>query len=409
MNITTQLSSLISTNPAIANAINVLLSSTGTGITLEDVHTVVSDSKSLEEALRADVAGMTSNIEAMRAEIAKLKAAPAAAPVEVHAAKGMPAGRTSAKVAKDVFAGPSGETSDLLDFEVPCYEWEHAHPLVPAIDVSYKFRLEMLVDFLWAVATGKNTWLYGHTGTGKTTFIEQVCARLNWPVSRINLDSGIERVDLLGKTGLKSEGGATVTVWEDGLIPQAMQNGHFLIIDEIDFGRSDVIYAIQRALEGKGLVLTEDGGRFIQPHPMFRISATANTRGQGDEHGLYQGAKVQSTALLNRFPVWMEVGYLDEEDEAKLLTEVTSVSPEDAASFARFAREIRVAFSNGELNMPLSPREIVPMVEAFQFFSLRMTRKAASDRALQVMVMRKTTPDNRVRIEEIANRTLSIA
>jgi len=384
---------------AMAKAIDALLTASGVHTGIKEIGQQLDNTVAMYETLSA-------RTEALAAE---LRSRPAAAPVVVTASGKMPAGKTIEVDASEVFAGPSGEKSDLLGFKVQAYEWEHAHPLVPTIDPNYKFKLDYLVDILWAIRNRKNMWLYGHTGTGKTTMLEQVCARLNWPVIRVNLDSGVERIDLLGKTGLKADGGATVTTWEDGVIPQAMEMGAFLIIDEIDFGRSEVMYSIQRALEDKGLLLTEDGGRVVQPHPMFRIAATANTRGQGDELGLYHGAKVHSTALLNRFTTWIDVDYMDKDDEAKLLQEVVGVNEKDAKALALFASEARVAFKNGELMMPVSPRELIPMAQAFSFFCSTMkSRKAAIDRAVKMVLSNKVPTDNRQKLQEIANRTLTI-
>lgn len=382
-----------------AKAVDSILSASGVGLTVNEMADAF-------ETMNAGIKGMSERIEALTAE---LKAAPKVAPIEITGSATLPSGRTVDLLADEVFAGPGGERSELLKFHIQGYEWDTPHPMVPAIDKNYKFKLDHLVDLLWAIRNRKNIWLYGHTGTGKTTMVEQVCARLNWPVIRVNLDSGVERIDLLGKTGLKSEGGATVTAWEDGVIPQAMQMGAFLIIDEIDFGRSEVMYSIQRALEDKGLLLTEDGGRVVQPHHMFRIAATGNTRGQGDELGLYQGAKVQSTALLNRFAVWIEVDYMDQADEAKLLQEVVGLSEPDAKALALFASEARVAFKNGELMMPVSPRELIPMSEAFSFFCTTMpSRKAAIERSMRMVLGSKVPNDNRQKLQEIANRTLTI-
>lgn len=392
-------SSLTSLDSAMAKAIDALLSASGVHMGIKEIGLQIAEFNDKYKELQ----------ERTEALASELRARPASAPVVVASTGKMPAGRTHEVKAADLFAGPSGEKSDLLDFNVQAYVWDDVHPLVPAIDPNYKFKLDYLVDILWAIRNRKNMWLYGHTGTGKTTMLEQVCARLNWPVIRVNLDSGVERIDLLGKTGLKSEGGATVTTWEDGVLPQAMEMGAFLIIDEIDFGRSEVMYSIQRALEDKGLLLTEDGGRVVQPHAMFRIAATANTRGQGDELGLYQGAKVQSTALLNRFTAWIDVDYMDKDDEAKLLQEVVGVNEKDAKALALFASEARVAFKNGELMMPVSPRELIPMAQAFSFFTGTMkSRKAAIDRAVRMVLSNKVPTDNRQKLQEIANRTLTI-
>ena len=170
----------------------------------------------------------------------------------------------------------------------------------------------------------RRTWISGHSGTGKTSLVQQVAARMNWPVLRVNFDSEISRLDLVGRDTLTKTVGedgkmVTETKFVEGILPQALRGPYILLCDELDFVRSDIGYILQRTLEGEGLVLMESGGEIIQPHAMSRIVATANTKGQGDEHNIYQGARHQSLALLDRFTVWLEVEYLPKAQKKKVI------------------------------------------------------------------------------------------
>jgi hypothetical protein len=208
---------------------------------------------------------------------------------------------------------------DAFDFDVPTWDWADVHPHVPAIDADYIFRPFDLLRCLYGIVTNQRTYLHGHTGSGKSTLVEQVAARLNWPYMRVNFDSEITRMDLIGRDVLINEGGVTTSKFADGILPQMMAGPYIGCFDEMDFVRPDVAYVMQRALEGGGLMLTEDGGRIVKPHRMFRIFATGNTVGQGDEFGMYQGARPQSLAMLDRFTVWVKVEYLNSTERKKLL------------------------------------------------------------------------------------------
>src|SRR5690606_15658140 len=149
----------------------------------------------------------------------------------------------------------------------------------------------------------------------------------------------------------------TVTKFTEGTLPRAMQRPGFLLVDEIDAGRPDILFVLQRALEGNGLMLTEDNGRIIKPHPLFRFAATANTRGQGDESGVYSGVRAMNGAMLDRFPVFIEFDYIEADREAHLLTNKNPTLHKDIAGMmTQFAKEVRIAFKNGELFQPVTPR-----------------------------------------------------
>lgn len=258
------------------------------------------------------------------------------------------------KKAKDVFFGPRSRLKDL-DFEVPVFKGHNQN--VPEIDEHYKFRKEYLVPILWALMHNKNAWLSGHTGTGKSTLITQICARLNWPLVRVNFDSEISRMDLVGRDVLKrDDDGTTVSMFVDGILPQALQQPCVLLCDEVDFIRPDVAYVFQRALESEGLLISEDGGRLVKPHPYSRIIATGNTQGQGDDTGIYQGARAQSMALLDRFTVWVQCDYLDITEERKLVTEsVKDIDEGLMDQIMAYVTEHRKAFESLKVSQPLPP------------------------------------------------------
>lgn len=269
-------------------------------------------------------------------------------------------------VKNEVFVNGSPEPEGF-EFDIPMMEWDAPHPNVPEIDPDHKFDIATMKPLLWALATGKNAYLYGHSGTGKTTDVHQVAARLGWPIFRVNMDSEMSRVDLIGRETLRQENGTTVSQFVEGVLPTAMQMGAIFEADEVDFGRSDVMYAFQSMLEEGGtLRLTEDGGRIVRPHPLFRVVATANTKGQGDETGCYQGARVQSAAFLDRFTVWIEKQYLKPKVEAKVIkAKVPDCGDKAISQLIKIAGEMRKAFVNGEIMTTVSPRGLITAAAMF--------------------------------------------
>ena len=252
------------------------------------------------------------------------------------------------------------------DFEVPCWEWDGEHPDVPKVDNNYIFRPKHLSRALYAILTNQREYIQGHTGSGKTTLVEQIAARLNWPFIRINFDSEITRMDLIGRDTLVSDNDGNVTsVFEDGMLPTAMSGPYICCFDELDFVRPDVAYVMQAALEGNGLRITEDGDRIVRPHPMFRMFGTGNTVGQGDEHGMYQGARPQSMAFLDRFTIWDKVEYLNPEERKKLLERSYPVlDTEVQAQVLQYVTEHLEAFEQQKVIQPISPRGMLAICQA---------------------------------------------
>lgn len=299
----------------------------------------------------------------------------------------IPNGKIVMKNVGDVF-------SDLkkLDMQVPVWEWDGVHPDVPAVDPHYIFREELLIKALYAIMSNQRMYLQGHTGAGKTTLIEQIAAHLNWPFTRINFDSEITRMDLIGRDTLQD--GKSVFV--DGMLPKAMSGPYICVFDELDFCRPDVSYVMQAALEGNGLNITEDGGRVVYPHEQFRMFGTGNTVGQGDEHGMYQGARPQSLAFLDRFTIWAKVDYLSDTERQNLVKRhFPMLAEEEVNVIGKYTTEHLDAFEKAKVLQPISPRGMLAIARSVMFFnSIYPKDKKNLHRALtQTIVDRATEAD----------------
>ena len=278
------------------------------------------------------------------------------------------------------------------DMPMPTFEWSFTHPDVPEKVSDYHFRADLVDNMAYAITTNQRIWLHGHTGTGKSSLVDQVAARLNYPVVRVNFDGEISRMDLIGREVLRQENGTTVSQFVDGIIPNAMQRPCILLLDEIDFVRQEVAYVLQRLLETDGeLVITEDGGRRIKADPMFRIVATANTLGQGNESGHYVGARAQSAAFLDRFTVWSEVDYL-ERDQIETMSGNSTIA-------AYYAEHV-AAFKDGQVDLPLSPRGITAWAKM-------STAIGNSTEAFEATLLNRASPADRAVMKGIMDRVVA--
>ena len=317
-----------------------------------------------------------------------------------------PSGRVRLKVAADVF-GFTGAKRKMFEFKIPVWEWDAPHPLVPAIDEHYIFRAESLLMVLYSIITNQPAWLHGHTGCGKTTKLEQVAAYTCFPFLRVNFDSEISRADLLGRDTLTNDGGATASTFVEGILPQMLQTPCIACFDECDFMRADVAYVMQRALEGNGLLLTEDGGRLIKPHPMFRAFATANTVGQGDEFGMYQGARVQSQAFLNRFKTFVHVPYMTATERRKLITSHHKLKADTLDKVCKYITEHLEAFANAKVLQPISPRNFMAFAQAIVAFTdMRDDEAKAIEMAFDMTILNACTTQDKAVLKGIGNRVL---
>ena len=283
-----------------------------------------------------------------------------------------------------------------FDIEVPKFTWDSTHKNVPIIDPDYVFEPSSLRRILRALLMNKTFYLHGHTGTGKTTLVEQIAARLQWPLVRLNLHGEISQMDLLGREVLRNDNGVTISQYLEGPVPQAMGGPNILLLDEIDYIRANVSYALQRGLEGHGLMLTEDAGRIIKPHPLFRWAATGNTQMKGDEYGMYREARIQSSAFINRWANWVHVDYMSKPQRRRLLkAKVPSISDDFLEKLVQYTAEHLRAFTNAEIIQPLSPRDYIEAADAqVAFLAMGLDETEATKEALITSIIDAAVPQD---------------
>ncbi len=261
-----------------------------------------------------------------------------------------------------------------IDWKVPGFSAEH--PNVPTRDETYQFDRETTLAILAGFANNRRVMIQGYHGTGKSTHIEQVAARLNWPCIRINLDSHVSRIDLLGKDMIVLKDGKQVTEYKQGMLPWALQNPVALVFDEYDAGRPDVMFVIQRVLEAEGRLTLLDQNTVIRPHPGFRLFATANTVGLGDTTGLYHGTQQINQGQMDRWNIVVTLNYLPHDDETRIMlaknpTFDTEEGRKDISDMVRLADMTRQGFINGDLSTLMSPRTVLSWIENTRIFNDR--------------------------------------
>ena len=257
------------------------------------------------------------------------------------------------------------------DMEVPMFDERDSH--VPEIDPTYKFDPQTTIAICAGFAFDRRVMVQGYHGTGKSTHIEQIAARLNWPLVRINLDSHISRIDLIGKDAIVLQDGKQITEFREGILPWALQRPVALVFDEYDAGRPDVMFVIQRVLEAQGALTLLDQNRVIRPHPYFRLFSTANTVGLGDTTGLYHGAQQINQAQLDRWNIVTTLNYLDHDVEADIVAaKVPQYADEEGrrkiAAMVRVADMTRNAFMNGDISTVMSPRTVITWAQNVEIF-----------------------------------------
>jgi len=265
--------------------------------------------------------------------------------------------------------------AELFNFEsnlqVPAYSETSEH--VPDIDEDYLFDRQTTLAILAGFAHNRRVMVSGYHGTGKSTHIEQVAARLNWPCVRINLDSHISRIDLIGKDAIVLQDGKQVTQFKEGILPWALQNNVALVFDEYDAGRPDVMFVIQRILEVAGKLTLLDQNKVITPHPAFRLFATANTVGLGDTSGLYHGTQQINQGQMDRWSIVTTLNYLPHDNETEIvLSKCKSWDNKEGrqtiSNMVRVADLTRNAFVNGELSTVMSPRTVINWAQNAEIF-----------------------------------------
>jgi cobaltochelatase CobS len=258
------------------------------------------------------------------------------------------------------------------DMQVPAFSQPGEH--VPDIDEAYRFDHDTTLAILAGFAYNRRVMIQGYHGTGKSTHIEQVAARLNWPCIRVNLDSHISRIDLIGKDAIVLKDGKQVTEYREGLLPWALQNPTALVFDEYDAGRPDVMFVIQRVLEVEGKLTLLDQNRVIRPHPAFRLFSTANTVGLGDTTGLYHGTQQINQGQMDRWNIVATLNYLPHDDEVKIiLAKAPSYDTEEGrtkvSAMVALADLTRAGFVNGDISTVMSPRTVITWAENAKIFN----------------------------------------
>ena len=252
--------------------------------------------------------------------------------------------------------------------------FEEKSDRVPDIDETYKFDPDTTLAILAGFSHNRRVMIQGYHGTGKSTHIEQVAARLKWPAVRVNLDSHISRIDLIGKDAIKLRDGVQITEFHEGILPWALRNPVAIVFDEYDAGRADVMFVIQRVLEHDGKLTLMDQNEIIQPNPNFRLFATANTVGLGDTTGLYHGTQQINQAQMDRWSLVATLNYLSVDAETSIVLAKAPIYNTDNGrktikQMVTVADLTRTAFMNGDLSTVMSPRTVINWAQNAEIFS----------------------------------------
>tara|TARA_B110000014_G_C20123472_1_gene596679 strand:+ start:1176 stop:2177 length:1002 start_codon:yes stop_codon:yes gene_type:complete len=293
------------------------------------------------------------------------------------------------------------QTFDLdVDLKVPGFSEPNEY--VPSIDSTYQFDKDTTLAILAGFTHNRRVMIQGLHGSGKSTHIEQVAARLNWPCIRVNLDSHISRIDLLGKDAIVLKDGKQVTEFKEGILPWALQSSTALVFDEYDAGRPDVMFVIQRILEVEGKLTLLDQNKVITPHPYFRLFSTANTVGLGDTSGLYHGTQQINQGQMDRWHIVSPLNYLEAELELRvILAKVPNFNNQkgikevkDMISIANLTRQ---GFNNGDISTLMSPRTVISWAENTIIFQNR-------EKAFELTFLNKCDETERTIIAEYYQR-----
>jgi len=255
-----------------------------------------------------------------------------------------------------------------IDSEMEVDAFSKKNEYVPEIDKNYKFDRDTTLAIISGFAFNKRVLVQGYHGTGKSTHIEQVAARLNWPCIRVNLDSHISRIDLIGKDAITIKDGKQITEFQEGILPWSIQNPIALVFDEYDAGRPDVMFVIQRVLEAEGNFTLLDKNKVLKQHKYFRLFATSNTVGLGDTTGLYHGTQQINQGQMDRWNIVTSLNYLSLEREmeivlAKNKSYNNSKGKEEIANMIKVASLTRKGFVSGDISTVMSPRTVMHWAE----------------------------------------------
>ena len=260
-----------------------------------------------------------------------------------------------------------------IESEMEVDAFSKKNDLVPEIDKDYVFDRDTTLAILSGFLYNKKVIVHGYHGTGKSTHITQVAARLNWPCVRVNLDSHISRIDLIGKDVIKLKEGKQITDFQEGILPWALQNACALVFDEYDAGRPDVMFVIQRVLETDGKLTLLDQNQIISPNKHFRLFATSNTVGLGDTTGLYHGTQQINQGQMDRWSIVSTLNYLPNDHEMDIvLSKLPSMSSNDGkkiiSRMIAVAELTRNAFVNGDISTVMSPRTVINWAQNLEIF-----------------------------------------
>ena len=260
-----------------------------------------------------------------------------------------------------------------IDSDMKVKGFEDRSDRVPDLDSTYKFDPDTTLAILAGFSHNRRVMIQGYHGTGKSTHIEQVASLLNWPCVRVNLDSHISRIDLIGKDAIKLKDGKQVTGFQEGILPWALRNPTAIVFDEYDAGRADVMFVIQRVLEVDGKLTLLDQNKVIEPHPYFRIFATANTVGLGDTTGLYHGTQQINQGQMDRWSLVATLNYLSIDAETAIVLSKnphynTEKGRKTVKQMVTVADLTRTAFMNGDLSTVMSPRTVIAWAQNAEIF-----------------------------------------
>lgn len=258
-----------------------------------------------------------------------------------------------------------------LDLTVPAFSEASEH--VPTLDPTYRFDRATTLAILAGFSHNRRVMVQGYHGTGKSTHIEQIAARLNWPCIRVNLDSHVSRIDLVGKDAIVIRDGVQITEFKEGILPWAFQRPVALVFDEYDAGRPDVMFVIQRVLEAEGRLTLLDQSKVLRAHPYFRLFATANTVGLGDTTGLYHGTQQINQGQMDRWSIVATLNYLEHDAEVEIvLAKIEALNTPDGrkqvSAMVELADLTRSGFINGDISTVMSPRTVITWAENTQLF-----------------------------------------
>jgi len=290
------------------------------------------------------------------------------------------------------------------DLRCPAFSERGDH--VPAIDEAYRFDPDTTLAILAGFTYNRRVLVQGYHGTGKSTHIEQVAARLNWPCVRINLDGHVSRIDLIGRDAIAVRDGRQITEFREGILPWALRRAVALVLDEYDAGRPDVMFVLQRVLEVEGKLTLLDQNRILDPHPAFRMFATANTVGLGDASGLYYGTQPINQGQMDRWQIVASLNYLPAPTElgivlARVRAFDTSAGRELVSRMITLAGLTRAAFIAGELATVMSPRTVINWAENVQIFG-------NAERAFRLTFLNKCDEAERTTVAELYQRCFGI-